>query len=164
MPVRVGNLQLPCLKPAVSMVILLFPPMAKHGYGHRKEALFMLRMDNGSTWQQVKGIADNLRVIADKVNPKKFYALSLTKGKLYTSADGGNTFTEQALNNIVTIPKTGTDRGDNRGGQDRIYAVPVREGDLWLAAFDGLYHSTDGGKIFLKLNGVEEIHGFGFGK
>ena len=120
--------------------------------------------DNGSTWQQVKGIADNLRVIADKVNPKKFYALSLTKGKLYTSADGGNTFTEQALNDIVTIPKTGTDRGDNRGGQDRIYAVPVREGDLWLAAFDGLYHSTDGGKIFLKLNGVEEIHGFGFGK
>lgn len=118
--------------------------------------------DNGKTWQQAKGIADNLKVIADKVNPQKFYALALSQGKLYSSVDGGNTFTEQALSN-VKLP-SGGNRGDNRGGQDRVYAAPAHEGDLWLAAFDGLYHSTDAGKTFTNTNTVEEIHAFGFGK
>jgi photosystem II stability/assembly factor-like uncharacterized protein len=56
------------------------------------------------------------------------------------------------------------DRGDPRGGQDRIYATPGAVGDLWIAAWDGLYHSTDGGKAFSRLDKVEEIHAFGFGK
>ena len=38
------------------------------------------------------------------------------------------------------------------------------KGDLWIAAFDGLYHSVDEGKSFLKLSGVQEINAFGFGK
>jgi photosystem II stability/assembly factor-like uncharacterized protein len=62
------------------------------------------------------------------------------------------------------LPKPGGNRGDSRGGQDRIYASPNKEGDVWLAAFDGLYHSADTGKYFIKLKGVDEIHAFGFGK
>jgi hypothetical protein len=61
------------------------------------------------------------------------------------------------------IPQRGN-RGDSRGGQDRIYASPGKEGDLWVAAFDGLYHSSDAGNSFTKLDGVQEIHAFGFGK
>jgi photosystem II stability/assembly factor-like uncharacterized protein len=120
--------------------------------------------DHGKSWQQSKGIADNLRVIADKVNPKKFYALSLLDGKLYVSNDEGNSFTEQALSSNIKIPNRGSQRGDVRGGQDRIYATPGKEGDLWLAAFDGLYHSTDGSNSFVTINNVTEIHAFGFGK
>ena len=63
-------------------------------------------------------------------------------------------------------------RGDDRGGQDRIYAAPGRAGDLWLAACDGLYHAAspmqpeDGDKsaVFTPLPGVDEIQAFGFGK
>ena len=62
------------------------------------------------------------------------------------------------------MPKPGGNRGDNRGGQDRIYTTPSKEGDLWVASFDGLYHSYDAGKVFTKLSGVQEIHAFGFGK
>ena len=62
------------------------------------------------------------------------------------------------------LPQRGGHRGDDRGGQDRLYATPGRNGDLWLAAFHGLYHSTDSGKAFVRLPGVTEIHGFGFGK
>jgi hypothetical protein len=120
--------------------------------------------DHGKSWQQSKGIADNLRVVADKVNPKKFYALSLYDGKLYVSNDEGNSFTEQVLSNNIKIPQRGSQRGDVRGGQDRIYATPDKEGDLWIAAFDGLYHSPDDGKSFVTINGVTEIHAFGFGK
>ena len=119
--------------------------------------------DNGTTWQPAKGIAANARVIADKINPDKFYALALTEGKLYTSIDGGYTFSQQPLSSTIKLPKQKAERGDVRGGQDRIYATPGREGDVWIAAFDGLYHSTDA-KKFITMDGVQEIHGFGFGK
>jgi len=67
---------------------------------------------------------------------------------------------------------SGSGRGDNRGGQDRIYAVPGRAGDLWLPAYDGLYHmaspmAADAGDEnieFARLAGVDEIYAFGFGK
>jgi hypothetical protein len=42
--------------------------------------------------------------------------------------------------------------------------TPGREGVLRLAAFSGLYHSTDAGKTFARLDGVTELHAFGFGK
>jgi hypothetical protein len=35
---------------------------------------------------------------------------------------------------------------------------------LWLAAFNGLYHSADSGVTFARLGQVEQIHGFGFGQ
>lgn len=120
--------------------------------------------DKGKTWTMSKGIPNNLRVVADKVNPKKFYALSLFDGKLFISTDGGDSFKEQPLSSSIKIPQRGMIRGDIRGGQDRIYATPGKEGELWLAAFDGLYHSTDEGRSFSTINSITEIHGFGFGR
>jgi hypothetical protein len=121
--------------------------------------------DHGKTWKNSMGISENIRVIADRVNPKRFYGMDLFGGKLFISADGAATFKEQALN-LPDGKITGgrRNRGDNRGGQDRMYATPGREGDLWLAAYHGLYHSSDTGKTFTKMNHVTQIHGFGFGK
>jgi hypothetical protein len=120
--------------------------------------------DRGATWAPSQGIPSDMRVIADRVNPLKFYAMALFDGKLFVSTDGGATFSTQPLNVPDGLPKRGGNRGDNRGGQDRIYAAPGREGDLWLAAFNGLYHSTNTGASFVRLGGVSEIHGFGFGQ
>jgi hypothetical protein len=119
--------------------------------------------DLGTTWQPVKGLPNDTRVIADRVNPAAFYAISLFEGKFYQSNDGGETFTESVLNLPNGIPKASFFRGDNRGGQDRIYATPGYEGDLWIAAYDGLYHSDTRSHSFVQLPGVTEIHGFGFG-
>ncbi|MGO9231405.1 MAG: WD40/YVTN/BNR-like repeat-containing protein [Bryobacteraceae bacterium] len=120
--------------------------------------------DFGGRWTQSEGIPANTRVLADPVNPRKFYGLALFDGKLFVSMDGAATFTAQPLPLPDGLPTRGGDRGDGRGGQDRIYAMPGREGDLWLAAFNGLYHSTDGGLTFARLGHVERIHAFGFGK
>jgi len=105
------------------------------------------------------------------VNPKRFYAMALFDGKLFESVDGAAHFTERPLVLPDGLPKRGgggkdnrTDRGDDRGGQDRIYATPGREGDLWLASYDGLYHSPAAGKEFARMPAVEQIHAFGFGK
>jgi len=121
--------------------------------------------DKGATWTPSKGVPNNTRIVADRVNPKKFYGMSLFEGKLFISTDGAANFVEQAFTLPDGLPQRGRGgRGDNRGGQDRLYTTPGREGDLWLAAFNGLYHSTDTGKTFTRMGGVSELHGFGFGK
>lgn len=125
--------------------------------------------DRGDTWRPVKGLPAGTRVIADRVNPRRFHAMALFDHRLFSSADAGLSFTARSLalpDGPVTRAAAGShnhsNRGDDRGGQDRLYATPGREGDLWLAAFHGLYR--DGGRGFRRLPGVSEIHAFGFGR
>ena len=119
--------------------------------------------DRGATWAQSQGIPAGTQVIADRVNPRTFYGMALFDGTLFVSTDGAATFVERPLNLPDGLPTRGH-RGDERGGQDRLYATPDREGDLWLAAFNGLYHSLDSGATWSRLPNVQQIHAFGFGK
>ena len=123
--------------------------------------------DNGATWQLVKGLPDNLRgTAADKVNPNKFYAITLSPQKLFTSTDGGDTFEGRDINLEGETAAAGQrgGRGDVRGGMDRVYSTPGIENDLWIAAFDGLYHKLNKANGFEKIAPVQELHAFGFGK
>ncbi|MBK8479029.1 MAG: exo-alpha-sialidase [Opitutaceae bacterium] len=120
--------------------------------------------DLGQTWTPTQGLPANTRVIADRVDAARFYAMDLFAGKLFVSGDGAATFHEQPLALPGGLPKREGHRGDNRGGQDRLYATPGFAGHLWIAAYDGLYQSSDTGTNFARLPGVAEIHGFGFGK
>ncbi len=127
------------------------------------QATYLTR-DRGLHWTGAAGLSGSVRITADGVDPRRFYALDLFGGKLFVSADGGSTFQARALALPAGAqPHDPSNRGDDRGGQDRLYATPGRTGDLWLAAFDGLYHSTDGGESFGRLPRVREIHAFGFG-
>jgi hypothetical protein len=126
--------------------------------------------DRGDTWTAVKGLPAGTRVVADRVNPRRFHAMALFDDKLYASDDSGLSFTARPLalpDGTVAPPRAGSHnrsaRGDDRGGQDRLYATPGREGDLWLAAYHGLYRAGDG-RPFERLAGVAEIHAFGFGR
>ena len=87
-----------------------------------------------------------------------FYAFDQSAGTLYTSADGGATFTAE----------TGGGHRDALGGHQFAVAAPHgagRAGDLWLTGGDGsLYHSTDGGKTFAKDASVGTVATVGFGK
>ncbi len=120
--------------------------------------------DKGITWSRSAGIPNYIRVIADKVNPSVFYAVDLYEGCLYVSRDAGEIFEETTLQLPYEVPAYSDSRGDIRGGQDRIYATPGFEGDLWLAAFDGLYHTKNPEDKFSQYKNVKEIHAFGFGK
>ncbi len=141
------------------------PIRGRYGSGRTPQLLpVYYTHDNGASWAECNGIPNNTRVIADRVNPEKFYAMDLFNGKLYISSNGGENFDEQSMDLPGGLPQQNRNRGDSRGGQDRIYSAPGKEGDLWIAAFDGLYHSNDTGKTFSKLDNVREIHAFGFGK
>jgi photosystem II stability/assembly factor-like uncharacterized protein len=119
--------------------------------------------DKGATWTPAQGVPNNARLVADRVNASKFYGMSLFEGKLFLSTDGAATFAERVLTLPDGLPKR-AGRGDNRGGQDHLYTTPGKEGDLWIAAFNGLYHSKDSGATFARMDGVSEVHAFGFGK
>ncbi|HJU55587.1 MAG TPA: hypothetical protein VJ715_13480, partial [Pyrinomonadaceae bacterium] len=54
--------------------------------------------DRGAKWKRARGIRENLRVISDRVNPKKFYAYDGQRGEVYASVDGGETFSVRAKN------------------------------------------------------------------
>jgi len=126
--------------------------------------------DRGDTWTPVKGLPAGTRVIADRVNPTRFHAMALFDDKLYASGDAGLSFTSRPLAlpdgpvmRVAPGSNNHSSRGDDRGGQDRLYATPGRTGDLWLAAFHGLYRAGDG-RTFKRQPAVTEIHAFGFGR
>ena len=119
--------------------------------------------DHGDSWIASEGIPAHARISADPLDSKTFYGLALLDGKMFVSHDGGLHFIAQTLDLPGGQVKPGW-RGDPRGGQDQLYPAPGKSGDLWLAAWDGLYHSGDAGIHFEPSAKIEEIHAFGFGK
>lgn len=115
--------------------------------------------DHGATWMTSGGLPVGAMVSSDRVNPNKFYAAA--EGTFYVSTDGGATFVPSPA---IGLPTKLT---------SNFKAMPGIEGDIWLgAAADnsnmeyahGLWHSTDSGQTFTKLEGVEEAATIGFGK
>lgn len=139
-------------------------PGARSATAEAPPVMQVYRTDNnGLSWTPCAGIPAHTRVIADPSNPALFYGMDLFQGKLYVSRDKGLTFEVSELKIPGGIPDRGN-RGDTRGGQDKLYAAPGREGHLWIPAYDGLFYAGSTGSEFVKIPGVEEIHGFGFGK
>ncbi|MDO4991766.1 MAG: sialidase family protein [Prevotellaceae bacterium] len=132
--------------------------------------------DKGETWTQCQGLPKNIKVIADKENDLLFYAVDVRKSVLYISKDAARTFQEYKLSlnlkNHSVDARTRENRGDIRGGQDRVYSIPAHSGQLWLAAYDGLYFldltsvlSSSETKIdMMQKSHVRLIIGFGIGK
>ncbi len=122
----------------------------------------------GADWGQCSGLptapAEATPVVADPVAAGTFYAF--VAGVVYRSTDGGATF-QQVSDGVVGV----------RPSFFKLAARPGLTGDLWLsedddnpnylsdarAAWEGLYHSTDGGRTWTKLPGVSRAVTFSFG-
>jgi photosystem II stability/assembly factor-like uncharacterized protein len=112
-------------------------------------------VDDGNHWTNCLGTSPRLRVIADPVNPSRFYAFDAQSWKILTSTNGASSFLETA----AAFPQT------NGPSEAVLSATPGLEGDLWLALGEnGLYHSTDGGVSFTKADAVQNARSLGFGK
>lgn len=127
--------------------------------------------DRGATWTPVQRLPSGTRVVAGPRDPHSFYAFSLFERKLYRSTDDAAHFTAENFTLENAPAPNHAPRGDVRGGQDLLYATPGRRGDLWIAAFDGLWHADSsamhdatGAVLFARLPAVEQIEAFGFGK
>jgi len=105
--------------------------------------------DNGAHWQASAGAPPEQGVISDRVNSKKFYVYNSLTGGLFISADKGATFTAA----YSLLSTSGVLRAS--------YAA---EGDLWLAAPSGLFHSIDSGATFIQVGGPAQAFDVAFGK
>ncbi|GEM47231.1 WD40/YVTN/BNR-like repeat-containing protein [Deinococcus cellulosilyticus] len=114
--------------------------------------------NNGDTWTASAGLPEgSATVVSDRENDQRFYAFS--KGELYVSIDGGKTFTIPEAQNLPH------GLGTRKDESVYIQTVPGQEKDLWIAAGKrGLFHSTDGGASFKKLDLVDTANVIGFGK
>ncbi len=126
--------------------------------------------DHGATWAPIAGLPKGIRLTADRLNPRRFYAVLLPDTTLYRSNDAAATFSSEPFTlSDGPLQYDPGHRADVRGGQDQIYASPDHPNDLWLAAFNGLYHaalplSSSELLQFTRQAAVDEIHAFGFGK
>ena len=131
-----------------------------------KEGKVGYSTDSGVTWVLADGIPDaakvpdwapsNLRVAADRVSPKKFYAFDGLTGTAYFSADGGAHF-KLGSRGLPSLP-------DYDLSSASIKAVPGIDGDVWITSGKALVHSTDSGHDYTLVTSAEESYSLGFGK
>lgn len=112
--------------------------------------------DRGLHWQKVEGLGERMRVLADRIDARRFYAFSPQTGALFASADGGASFAP-----------IGGEFGDAaRGhGQVQLEASPAKAGVLWLGARDlPLLRGDDKGRLLQRAPALTGVDAFGFGK
>jgi len=109
--------------------------------------------DRGAHWSTCIGLAGGTRVIADPVDPARFYGFEERVGQVFVSTNEAVSFSEGAT----------TLGGDFRS--PTLSATPGVKGDLWLNCVErGLYHQASGTTNFVKVASVREARAIGFGK
>ncbi len=121
--------------------------------------------DLGETWNNSTGLPTDILtgtynysrniIESDRVNANVFYAYDYARGDFYVSTDSGATFAKTFT--VLGVSETGI--------ATTVKANPSKAGEVYFTAYDkGLYHSTDAGKNFVKVSGVENVEAFSFGK
>lgn len=122
-----------------------------------------LTRDWGKHWLAASGVPRVVRVLADRVDPQRFYAQDLAGGGLLVSHDGGQQFKPigGALGRIAKKSHQPW-YGPNTV---QLHAVPGQAGGLFLASsFDGLIRGNDEGHVQWKSGVIQAADSLGFGK
>ncbi len=122
-----------------------------------------LTHDWGRHWVAANGLPQVIRVLADRVDPQRFYAQDPVNGRLFVSHDGGQNFKRigGALGRVAEKwhqPWYGP-------GDVQLHAVPGQAGGLFLASrFDGLIRASDDGRVQWQSGVIKSVDSLGFGK
>lgn len=119
----------------------------------------LITRDRGQTWTKVHGLANGTRPVADRVDPNTFYALDFASGKFFISTDGGATF---AVTESTGLPASSAPNSPESAWP--LQATLGKQGDLWFVSPQGLFHSADSGKTFLRVQSDLRVDAIGFGK
>jgi xyloglucan-specific exo-beta-1,4-glucanase len=120
-----------------------------------------LSRDHGKSWVPLD-LPPAARVIADRQDPQRLYALDFRTATLRFSEDSGAIFRPLSA---VGLPHTlDADEPANPEIPAPLLAVPGRSGDLWLLSQGRLFHSLDGGRRFRAVINDLSIERLGFGK
>ena len=120
--------------------------------------------NNGASWTATNlpapanpgGWANGYRLVVDRKNPNKVYAYDSggafwgPAGKVYVSTDGGHSFT-------LSQGSVSANLYHNAFDLTSMVVNPNVEGDLWLADGNAVYHSTNSGSTWTRLNGFATV-------
>lgn len=126
--------------------VLWFPRDARHGY---------FTDDFGVSWQNISGLDGELRVVADRVDPRRFYAIDAEGKRLFASHDGGAHF--QPIQGELGAFASSSSRL-------RLQASPDAAGQLYLSSRDGLLLGSDDGRRIATAGELTRVDALGFGK
>jgi len=121
----------------------------------------VISRDRGETWRECTGLPVWARPVADRVDPRRFYALDFAAGRLFVSRDGGQAFTELATRGLP--PGLSADRPTWREQAWPLRAAPGRAGELWLTSRQGLFRTRDGGASFARAPADIAVEAMDFG-
>ena len=122
----------------------------------------VVTLDRGKSWRAVSGLPPEGRPVADRVDPRRFYAIDFATGLVYESRDGSTHF--RALQTKGLPSDLLADKPHWREGAWPLMATPDRPGDLWFVSRKGLFHSADGGHSFTQNKSGLAVEALGFGK
>jgi photosystem II stability/assembly factor-like uncharacterized protein len=122
----------------------------------------LLTTDHGRSWTEIRGVPANTRIVADKIDAMRAWAIDAGTSQLLASRDGGQSFAPVAAAGIC--PDLSAARPRNRESQPALVASPFAAGDLFLNCGGALFRSRDGGERFARIGKGLEIALFGLGK
>jgi photosystem II stability/assembly factor-like uncharacterized protein len=122
----------------------------------------LVSRDHGRSWNPAHGLPAGTHPIADKLAPETFYALDFLRRTLYVSTDGGRSFRQRVTSGLPDSLEGDVPTSPER--QWPLLATPAERADLWLVARAGLFHSSDGGGSFARVDGGILVMALGFGK
>jgi photosystem II stability/assembly factor-like uncharacterized protein len=122
----------------------------------------LVTLDRGRSWMPTHGLPVGAHPIADRVAPETFYALDFSSSSLFSSTDGGRTFRHRSSRGLPASLQDDVPESAER--QWPLIATPRQRGDLWLLSRQGLFHSTNAGLSFARVDGGIFVTALGFGE
>lgn len=118
--------------------------------------------DRGRSWRAVAGLPPRLRPAADKVDPRRFYAIDWERNRLLRSDDGGAHF-HAIVTSGLPADLSGA-RVAGREAQNPLVVTPNAAGALWLLVAGELYRSVDAGAHWAKTENDLSVAYYGLGR
>ncbi|WP_244655052.1 hypothetical protein [Sphingomonas sp. CFBP 13733] len=118
--------------------------------------------DRGHSWSVVRGLQGRTRAVADKRDPRLFYAVDVERSRVLVSRDAAASFSAVTARGLPAgLSRAGR---QDREAQSALVADPARTGTLWLQAGERLFLSTDAGQSFAPASGNLRVELYGLGK
>lgn len=118
--------------------------------------------DRGHSWSVVRGLPGRTRAVADKRDPRLFYAVDVERSRVLVSRDAAASFSPVTARGLPAgLSRAGR---QDREAQSALVADPARTGTLWLQAGERLLLSTDAGQSFAPASGNLRVELYGLGK
>lgn len=122
----------------------------------------LLSRDRGESWQAIAGLPERGRPVADKQDPRLFYALDFERGLFLRSEDHGRSFAPTTARGLPADLSAARPR--SRETPYPLIAWHGARGALWLKLGERLYRSTDAGDSWTRIGAAIRAELFALGR